>query len=107
MSHEESLADDRDIPDPSNVRVRRAPPGSAPMSRETSAFCLRELKFKAGAARTFTGYGAVFDNIDSYGDAIQRGAFRQSLAAHKAAGTMPALLAQHGGFLSGADMMPI
>jgi uncharacterized protein len=78
------------------------------MSRETSSFGLRELKFASGSARTFTGYGAVFDNVDSYGDAIQRGAFRRSLDAHRKAGTMPAMLSQHGSpFGSGGDLMPI
>jgi HK97 family phage prohead protease len=77
------------------------------MSRETSCFGLRELKFKSSAARTFTGYGAVFDNVDAYGDAIQRGAFRRSLEAHRKAGTMPAMLAQHGGGFVGGDLMPI
>lgn len=42
-----------------------------------------------------TGYGSVFGVADSYGDIVRRGAFAASLAAHKAAGTMPALLWQH------------
>lgn len=32
---------------------------------------------------SFEGYGAVFGNIDSYGDIITRGAFQKSLAAMK------------------------
>ena len=42
---------------------------------------LRELKFAAdeGAqAMSFTGYGAVFGNVDSYGDVIEAGAFSNS-----------------------------
>jgi len=41
------------------------------------------------------GYGSVFNNTDSYGDVIVKGAFDRSLADHRAAGTMPAMLWQH------------
>jgi HK97 family phage prohead protease len=41
------------------------------------------------------GYGSVFGVRDSYSDIVAVGAFKASLAAHKAAGTMPALLWQH------------
>ena len=41
------------------------------------------------------GYGSVFGVRDSYSDIVAAGAFKASLAAHKAAGTMPALLWQH------------
>ena len=41
------------------------------------------------------GYGSVFGVRDSYSDIVAAGAFKSSLAAHKAAGTMPALLWQH------------
>lgn len=41
------------------------------------------------------GYGSVFGVIDSYDDMVVRGAFASSLAAHRAAGTMPAMLWQH------------
>lgn len=44
---------------------------------------------------TFTGYGSVFGVVDSYGEIVAPGAFLESLAAHKAKGTMPALLWQH------------
>ena len=44
---------------------------------------------------TFTGYGSVFDVVDSYNEKVAPGAFADSLAAHKAKGTMPALLWQH------------
>lgn len=51
------------------------------------------------------GYGAVFGNVDSYGDVIAPGAFKDSLSQHAAAGTMPAMLLQHGGWGVGADDM--
>lgn len=43
----------------------------------------------------FAGYASVFNERDSYGDTILPGAFADSLAAHKAAGTRPALLWNH------------
>jgi len=43
----------------------------------------------------FTGYGSVFGVVDSYDEIVAPGAFSESLAAHKAKGTMPAMLWQH------------
>jgi HK97 family phage prohead protease len=44
----------------------------------------------------FEGYGSTFGGEpDSYGDVIAPGAFTESLAAHKAKGTMPKLFWQH------------
>lgn len=62
------------------------------------------------AAGTFSGYGSVFETVDSYGDAIVKGAFKDTLKAWKAKGKLPKLLLQHGGgFFSGGadDMVPI
>lgn len=44
---------------------------------------------------TFEGYGSVFGVKDSYDEIVAPGAFAESLADHKSAGTMPALLWQH------------
>lgn len=76
---------------------------------ERAAFGLRELKFADGAeTMTFEGYGAVFGNVDAYGDVIQPGAFADSLAAATKSGVWPAMLLQHGGYGMGADdMTPI
>lgn len=61
-----------------------------------------------GDAMSFTGYGAVFGNVDSYGDVIEAGAFAETLRAAKTSGQWPALLLQHGGMMAGADdMMPV
>lgn len=61
--------------------------------REVRAFA---LQIKAtGEDGTVEGYGSVFDVEDSYSDVITAGAFKASLAAHKSAGTMPAMLWQH------------
>lgn len=53
-----------------------------------------ECKF-AGAKGKIAGYGSIFGNQDMHGDIVERGAFAESLAIHKAAGTMPAMLWQH------------
>lgn len=83
------------------------------MSYARAAFGLKEVKFAAGdsqqpEAMTFSGYGAVFGNVDSYGDVIQPGAFADTLAAAHKSGQYPAMLLQHGGWGLGADdMTPI
>lgn len=80
------------------------------MAIERASFGLRELKLAPTEAEgmTFEGYGAVFGNVDSYGDVIQPGAFAESLSAAKKSGTWPAMLLQHGGWGMGAeDMTPI
>jgi HK97 family phage prohead protease len=44
----------------------------------------------------FEGYGSTFDGEpDSYGDVIAKGAYSDSLADHKAKGTMPKMFWQH------------
>jgi len=64
----------------------------APNGREYRSFT---LQIKANEDGTIDGYGSVFSVIDNYDDTIQKGAFLNSLAAHKSAGTMPAMLWQH------------
>lgn len=44
---------------------------------------------------TFTGYGSVFGNTDSYGDVVEKGAFKESLDQANSGGKMPAMLWQH------------
>ena len=65
----------------------------APSGRQVRAFVL-DLK-AANDDGTVEGYGSVFGVRDSYDDVIAAGAFQASLAAHKKAGTMPAMLWQH------------
>jgi uncharacterized protein len=56
----------------------------------------------------FKGYGAVFGNVDSYGDVIEQGAFAKTLKAAQKSGDFPSMLLQHGGWgISAADMMPV
>lgn len=72
-------------------------------------FELRELKLAGNDSEmTFSGYGAVFNNIDSYGDMIKPGAFAKSLSESNTSGQWPAMLLQHGGWgVSSDDLMPI
>ncbi|SEM40788.1 hypothetical protein SAMN05192583_0082 [Sphingomonas gellani] len=58
---------------------------------------------EADGKMTFSGYGSVFGNVDSYGDVIAAGAFAESLAEHKAAGTLPLMLLNHDAW----DSLPI
>lgn len=44
---------------------------------------------------TFTGYGSVNGNVDSYGERVMPGAFAGSLAKHKREGTSVLMLWQH------------
>lgn len=44
----------------------------------------------------FEGYGSTFSDVpDSYGDVIAKGAYQDTLASHKAKGTMPKMFWQH------------
>lgn len=44
---------------------------------------------------TFTGYGSIFGNVDSYGEKVVAGAFGESLARHRQEGSKPLMLWQH------------
>jgi HK97 family phage prohead protease len=57
----------------------------------------------------FNGYGAVFGNVDSYGDVIEKGAFSQYLAdVQSGKQDWPAMLQQHGGWgVSASDFKPV
>lgn len=58
---------------------------------------------------TFSGYGAVFGNVDAYGDVIEPGAFAKFLSdASEGKQAWPAMLLQHGGWgMSAEDLTPI
>jgi len=71
-----------------------------------------EWKFASSddKAMTFSGYGAVFGNVDSYGDVLAAGCFAETLREAKGSGIWPAMLLQHGGGMFGGtaeDMTPI
>lgn len=74
--------------------------------------CRLEIKSAQTASSeegmTFSGYGAVFGNVDSYNDVIDKGAFANTIKSFKESGKWPAMLSQHGGWLSSAqDMTPV
>lgn len=78
---------------------------------ERLACGLIDLKFDAAEteAMSFTGYGAVFKNVDSYGDVIDPGAFANYLADVKAKKRpWPAMLSQHGAWgMTAEDITPV
>lgn len=70
-----------------------------------------EFKFAAdgldAATGKFSGYGAVFGNVDTHGDMIEPGAFTQTLSEWKARGAFPPMKMMHGTGLnpfSGSDL---
>lgn len=77
--------------------------------RKALGFELRSVD-DDGQKGTFSGYGSVFNTVDSYNDTIVKGAYRQTLREWKAKKKLPKMLLQHGGgFFSGNadDMVPI
>lgn len=77
---------------------------------ERRSFGLLETKAEDAEAGTLSGYGAMFGNVDSYGDVIEKGAFTRTLKEWKARGKLPPMLLQHGGGMFGGsadDMVPI
>jgi hypothetical protein len=77
---------------------------------EHRQFGLTEVKLATDKAGEFSGYGAIFGNVDSYGDTIAKGAFKSTLREWEDKGKLPPMLLQHGGgpFGGGAnDMLPI
>jgi HK97 family phage prohead protease len=63
------------------------------MERMEFKFAAEGLDAKTGE---FAGYGAVFGNIDSHGDVIAPGAFRDTLAEWERKGGLPAMKLMHG-----------
>lgn len=61
------------------------------IQRRDFAFEVKEISDSG----SFSGYGSVFGVVDSYGEIVAQGAFKDSLAAHKSKNTMPAMLWQH------------
>ncbi|TIO62949.1 HK97 family phage prohead protease [Mesorhizobium sp.] len=69
-----------------------------------------EFKFADDGAPTgtFEGYGAMFGNVDAYGDVIVKGAFKDTLRDWKKSKRLPPMLSQHGGWmLTDQDAIPI
>lgn len=78
---------------------------------ERKIFAFNEIKFAEGdgaVAMEFSGYGAVFGNVDAYGDVIMPGAFSETMAESRKSGRWPAMLSQHGGMgLTSEDLTPV
>lgn len=56
-----------------------------------------EFKFSSAGLGEIEGYGAVFGNVDSHGDVIEPGAFRETLAERAKAGRpFPPMRKMHG-----------
>lgn len=73
---------------------------------------LLETKALAETPGAFSGYGAVFGNVDDGGDIIRQGAFQATLREWQAFGKYPPMLLQHGGLASFAgpspsDLLPV
>jgi uncharacterized protein len=89
---------------------RNAPPARAAgaLSRMVCRFDVKSVDGTTDAEMTFSGYGAVFNNVDSYGDAIEKGAFKRTLREAKSSGAWPVMLSQHGGWgITASDLTPI
>lgn len=83
----------RKAPETGNRRGGAPERKSTATGREVRSYA---LSIKAtGDDGSIEGYGSVFGVKDAYDDIIAAGAFKGSLAEHKAAGTMPAMLWQH------------
>ena len=58
----------------------------------------KDLSFEIKAVSDdglFSGYASVFDNVDSYGDIVRKGAFVESIGEWEARGKMPPILWNH------------
>ncbi len=62
------------------------------MDHMIAGFQLKSMDDKTGA---FEGYGSTFGNVDEGRDAVQKGAFTNTIKEHGAAGTMPHMLFSH------------
>lgn len=72
-------------------------------TKQFYAFNDLECKSDDGDQYTFSGYLAVYNNVDQGFDVIMPGAFKDSLREWKKKGYYPPMLKQHGGFKINAD----
>src|SRR5690242_20357627 len=93
----------RDFVETKGAKLRR---DMSSVRAETKAARLMEFKFSSDKEGEFEGYASIFGNEDGGGDVMMQGAFTDTLAEHKAAGTMPKMLLNHGGAgMLGSDPM--
>lgn len=90
------------------ARFERKDAGAA-IEQRSASLLLCEVKLSDEKAGTFSGYGAVFGNRDSYDDVIEKGAFKESLREWEALGKLPPMLLNHGAIFGGSadDNVPI
>lgn len=76
------------------------------MDRIEVKFAADEIDAKTG---DFAGYASVFGNVDSHGDVIPPGAFRETLSEWETRGRLPAMKLMHGTALNPftGDDLPI
>lgn len=76
------------------------------MDRIEVKFSTDQIDLKTGE---FSGYGAVFGNVDSHGDVIAPGAFTETLAEWAGKGRLPSMKLMHGTMLNpfSGDDLPI
>lgn len=77
--------------------LTKAKQGTSPMiDKLDTPLSICELKVSDdGKKGYFEGYASVFDGNDSYNDTIEPGAFKDTIAEHKANGTMPKMFINH------------
>ncbi|WP_026987654.1 HK97 family phage prohead protease [Fodinicurvata fenggangensis] len=64
--------------------------------KETRQLPASEVKFAADdETGAFSGYASVWNEPDSFGDVIQRGAFQKTLTEHRSQGGRPAMFWNH------------
>ncbi|WP_379921726.1 HK97 family phage prohead protease [Erythrobacter sp. R86502] len=72
------------------------------MTTETKAITGAEVKLSSltetDGKMAFSGYGAAFNNEDSYGDVIEKGAFAETLDMHRKSGSSPLMFLNHDMF---------
>lgn len=61
-----------------------------PTNRLTTSLEIKQL-----SKMQFEGHGSIFGNVDLGGDVVMPGAFKRTLAEHKAGGSLPVMLWQH------------
>lgn len=79
------------------------------MQHMTIRFGEIKLADPSAGVMSFSGYGAAFNNVDSYGDVIAPGAFAEFLSqVEQGKEPWPAMLSQHGAMgLTSEDLTPI
>ena len=75
--------------------------------KQSQLFKVEIVGFTSTISAQITAYAAVFSNVDSHKDVIEPGAFTDTLAEHKRAGTTPHMLVMHGMGSDNAAELPV